>query len=913
MRVPLGLWFPLLLLGAWFPGCGNGGSGESELPSAEAFADPEVCDVPCEVVIDSGVALSDEELTFTWDFGDGPVDGTTRAFHVFETAGTHTVSVSVSNGSSTTSDSVTVVAEGQPKSAATIGADGGTVSQGACAVMVPTGTVTESMTVEVTELPSMEPASERKFEADRFEALGSAFEVSMPLKSTTPMDIAVKDPQAVGLDPSELAWLVRTLSRPHPEADELDSLVSPALLANYHLLPVTRVDADGTAHGEIYGHRRMQLLKMAAPLDVAREEAVAEKAVASPLIVTSFAHQPTKLSRDAYQTAVREGLNMAHAVFALGKGYLGPEAIVVSVTKLDSGIAGSVNVLDHDLIELSNAIETAARVKKAVAHEYFHLVQNMQRNRASGLFYFDQDGWFAEGTASWAMDEVFDEIAGLDDYYFAPKQERFWKPLTLLTTKASTDNYQTVAFWKWAEAKNPGIIKTILDDQFSLTHTGGIGSKGPIENLDWVDFLTSFKQKWKDADFLEFVYNARYLKDFDMEESKPAELWSDDAKGAESARLFGPKRVLAEVTANMARRTTSAPNSTGDAEDNPTVVNFTLVPPLTAHVTKLTSFDLTGALHVRFPKTSRPLDGRVVIIEKGSGDFVEMDTVRDLSKEHGDVTMAFDPNKEAIVIIVDGEWTYPTGGAESVGDVKAWVADRCGSLPSNVIDATDEEELFAALTSAPAGSAVKLPGGTFAPPIRTWPLPEDERVGTWDTQVLVRDVTLAGAGQGQTTLQMRGNEYASVGLTTVGRVTLRDMTIDAGDFWGVTAIAAKELILCNVRVESWGADGVQFSQWPGGGDGFVGIYDSTITFTGSERHVGMELYCLDASGNIGAEILNSNISGWYIGVSYTNYSEQTCTVSLATDCAGFSNNELTNVMYTYCVPPDCTQFDEQCP
>lgn len=75
----------------------------------------------------------------------------------------------------------------------------------------------------------------------------------------------------------------------------------------------------------------------------------------------------------------------------------------------------------------------------------------------------------------------------------------------------------------------------------------------------------------------------------------------------------------------------------------------------------------------------------------------------------------------------------------------------------------------------------------------------------------------------------------------------------------------------------------------------------------------MELYCLDQSGSIGAEILNSNISGWYVGVSYTNYSEQSCTVSLATDCAGFSDNELANVMYTYCVPPDCTQFDEQCP
>ncbi len=911
MRVPLSVWFALLLLGAWFPGCGNGGSGGSPLPNAEAFADPEVCDVPCEVVIDSGVPLSVEELTFTWDFGDGPVDGTTRAFHVFETAGTHTVSVTVSNGSSTTSDSVTVVAEAQPKSVATIGADGGAVSQGACTVTVPAGTVTESMTLEVTELPSMEPASERKFEADGFEALGSAFEVSMPLKSTTPMDIAVKDPQAVGLDASELAWLVRNLSRPHPEADELDSLVSPALLANYHLLPVTRVDPDGTARGDIYGHRRMQLVRMAAPLDVAREEAVAEKAVASPLIVTSFAHQPTKLSRDAYQTAVREGLNMAHAVFALGKGYLGPEAIVVSVTKLKPGVAGTVNVVEHDLIELSYAIETAARVKKAVAHEYFHLVQNMHRNRASGLFYFDQDGWFAEGTASWAMDEVFDEIAGLDDYYFAPKQERFWKPLTALTNKASpTDTYQTVAFWKWAEAKNPGIIKTILEDQFSLTHTGGIGSKGPIENLDWVDFLTSFKQKWSDADFLEFVYNARYLKDYDKEETKPAELWSDDST---RPRLHGPKWVLAEVDANMARRTSTAPNSTGDAEDNPTVAQFTLVPPLTAHVTKLTNFDLTGALHVRFPKTSRALDGRVVIIEAGSGDFVGMDTVRDLSKEHGDVTMDFDPNKEAIVLVVDPEWTYPTSTPATVGDVKAWVADRCGSLPSNVIDATDEEELYAALTTAPGGSVVKLPAGTFTPPIRTWPLPEDERVGNWDTQVLVRNVTLAGAGRGQTTLRMRGNEFGSVGLTTVGTATLRDMTIDAGEFWGVTAIAAKDLILCNVTVESSGADGVQFSQWPGGGDGFVGIYDSTITFTGSERHSGMELYCLDESGNIGAEILNSNISGWYVGVSYTDYSEQTCTVSLATDCAGFSNNELANVMYTYCVPPDCTQFDEQCP
>ena len=113
---------------------------------------------------------------------------------------------------------------------------------------VPAGIGSEPFTVELSELPSMELASERKFDAGRFEALGSAFEVSMPLKSSAAIDVAVKDPGAEGADPSNLAWLVRVVSRPHPEADVLESTVSPALLANYALLPVTRVDADGTAH-----------------------------------------------------------------------------------------------------------------------------------------------------------------------------------------------------------------------------------------------------------------------------------------------------------------------------------------------------------------------------------------------------------------------------------------------------------------------------------------------------------------------------------------------------------------------------------------------------------------------------------------------------------------------------------------
>ena len=69
--------------------------------------------------------------------------------------------------------------------------------------------------------------------------------------------------------------------------------------------------------------------------------------MASPLIVTSFAHPPTGLSRQEFQAAIQDGVKTAHAVFVLGKQYRGPEAVVVSVTNLDSKTMGSVGINEH--------------------------------------------------------------------------------------------------------------------------------------------------------------------------------------------------------------------------------------------------------------------------------------------------------------------------------------------------------------------------------------------------------------------------------------------------------------------------------------------------------------------------------------------------------------------------------------
>ncbi len=897
------LWVALIVL---FPGCGNGGGGG--VPSAELFADPDVCDVPCEVVLYSGVDDSlAQALTITWDLGDGAAEGDTRLLHTFEAAGSYEVSVTVSNGSASSTDTVTVRAEPQPKTTGTIDESGGSVSQGACTVTVPEGIAPEAFAIELTELPSMQTAAEQGYGPDGFTALGSAFDVSTLAKSSTAFDIAVRDPEIVGAEPSELAWLLRELSKPLAPSDSSKPPVSLAPLASYLLVPVTRVEADGTAHGEIYGRRRLQLVRLSEPLEVesrVSEASVGPKAVPGLAVTMVIRHAPTKLSATAYFDAVDAGVTKSYKVLIGEKGFFWPQkSLTVYVGTINRDWSGFVAIHGLDTIYLNRNIASADEVKKTVAHEFFHLIQNVNSNRMSDAGSFREDGWSKDGMACWAMDEAFDEI---QDHYNATPRARFQVPLLQEITKASPyDVYETVAFWKWAEAKKPDIIKRILEDRYATTHSTVPGLPIIIENFAIIDHLTSLKKLWSDIDFLEFAYDALYVKDFDTEEKREDELWWPDQN---TPYLGPPKKV--EARANVIVQP-----GQGDSEATAQVLELQVRPHLTADVLEVESAGPKGTLHVQFPVLSAALDARVFVIDAATNELQDSFTVRDLSKKHNDVTLSFDPDKKAEIIVVDPEWSYASSTTPVKGLITAWVEDACDSLPSNVIDATDEDELYAALTAAPAGSAVRLPAGTFTPPIRDWPLPEEERTGEWTTQVLVKDVTLVGAGEGQTTLAMRGDEFGTVGLTTFGHATLRDLTIDAGEFWGVTAIGAKSLTLCNVTIETRGADGVQFSQWPDGGDGFLGIYDSSITYLGSitERYAGMELSCLEQSGSITAEIRDSNISAWYIGVSYTNYSTDSCSVSLTTDCKGFTDNELANVMHTECTPPDCTDFVEECP
>lgn len=907
MRFALRSWSSILASLLLVAGCET--SGGDGVPSIELTADPEVCDVPCQVVFDSGVdSRSGDGVTFTWDPGDGAIEGDARLLHTFDTTGTHEVTLTVKRGGASTADTITVLAEPQPKTSGKVDASGGSVTHGACTVTVPEGIAPEAFSMEVTELPSMAKAAERILGAERFTALGNAFDIDTPAKSSVAFDLAVNEPGAAGVNPSDLAWLVRLLSKPVPTPETEEPPASLAPLANYVLMPVTAVDADGTVHGDIYGRYRAQLVRLSTPLDVATESdataAVVSKAFSTPLTIVLTLDAPTKLSKQQYFDAIVAGVKQAHEELVNKRQFLWPHSsLTVHVKKVDATTLGYVPLHDYNTIHLNNQIKSTDHVKKTIAHEFFHLIQHWNSNWQSTHGSSVQDAWFIEGSASWAMDEAFDSV---QDLYYATRRGRFDRSLVSYESKEFPfDVYQNVGFFKWAETQQNELVRAMLEHRYVTTHKLLAGLPIIIENAVITDYLTSFKTLWSDADFLSYAYAAIYEKDFDETEDRDYELWTDVAHG-DQIGLGVAHDVFPTLTVGLL-------SGLGDSENTAVEPEVRTMPHLSAEVLEIQTADLSGTLHVQFPEFTEPLDARVFVIDANSKEVEDSFTVRDLSKKREDVRAPMSPLKTAYVLLVDPTWAYPFA-TPTKGKLKVWIEDVCGPLPSNLIEASNEDELFAALTSAPPGSAVKLPAGTMSPPIREWPLPEEERVGTWDTQVLVRHVTLAGEGRDETTLRMLGNEFGSVGLTTVGQVTLRDLTIDAGAFWGVTAIDAKGLTLCNVAITTHGADAIQFSQWPDSGNGTIGIYDSSITYEGStERHSGMSLYCLDEAGDISAEIRNSQFANWYVAVDYTNYSSQSCRVSLSTDCRGFNNNELANVMRTDCTPPDCTNWVEECP
>ena len=236
---------------------------------------------------------------------------------------------------------------------------------------VPANVAPEQVTVELTQFSSMQTAAERVLGEGKFTALGTAYELSMPLKTSTAIDFAVTDSLAAGKKAEELAWLVRTVGLPEVLADN-PTLKGRAPLVDYVLMPVTRVDEDGTVHGDLFDRQRFQLVTLAEPLKIqsftidsatlsgiqsSTPTIVVPKALALPFFIfvnVVFDEDPI-IDWEAYGNAAFDGVAQAYKVLVSKKGFLGPAGtITVVVGKLPKpDIDGFVACGDHQKIHLN--------------------------------------------------------------------------------------------------------------------------------------------------------------------------------------------------------------------------------------------------------------------------------------------------------------------------------------------------------------------------------------------------------------------------------------------------------------------------------------------------------------------------------------------------------------------------------
>jgi hypothetical protein len=790
-----------------------------------------------------------------------------------------------------------------------VDASGGVVTLEAATVTVPADVAPEPVPIELTQLPSMQTDAERLLRVGQFAALGNAYQVSTPLKTATPIDVAVTDLEAVGKAPEDLAWLIRSVAQPVPRPDEPD-ILSRAPLAGYGLVPVSRVDEDGTAHGEIFGRQRFQLVTLSEPMNIdsfeiepeppATESSIANKALTLPLVVIVAFNENPPPGWEAYGAVVKGAVEKSHEVLVTRKAFNGPQGILtVVVGKMpDPRYKGYVTVSNHHMIHLNYTMFDSNKIEKVVAHEFFHLIQNLNSNQASlrGTSRL-RDSWFKEGTAEWACDEVFNDSR---DYYFATKWKRFEVPLNQEGYKDANE-YQTVGFWKWAESEQPNIIQDTIEDRYALTHKLAPGPS-IVENSAVTNYLPSFKTHWPDVDFMEFTLAARYSKDFDKEESQPGELWAPDPYLGPPKKVYADSAKVGQIEAGVA----------GDSESNPLSITFNLKQHLTADVLKIGSPNLEGELHLRFPATpNAPVEAQVLVLNRETGDVEDQHLVLNLANGSVDVVSSdFDSDREAVIFIVDPRWEYDAADTPITGEIEAWIQDPCGPIPPGAIEVSTTEELIDAVKSP--GAIVQLAPGVYDPPVGSWETPE---YSPFMANLLLRDVTLIGAGQGATTIELPGGDLAA--LYTYNDGTLRNLTVDALPGSQVAALDHRNLTICDVtfNFSSTHAWGIILNPWHGGSTS-VGLYNTTLDHPiGGTRGTGLFLQTCSSTDavNLSATIRESRITGWYEGVLYYTGYGSCGSISLSTDCEGFSNNTW-NVNETNCPAEGepCTA-NEQCP
>jgi PKD repeat protein len=648
-------------------GCEGSGTG-NDRPSVTLRADPAAGDAPHRVLLVADAADPNcDPLSYSWDFGDGTRStGPSTVEHVYAAEGPYTAQVTVSDGQLTATGTVTIEVAPRPWATASIGAAGGTVSVGAASVAVPALDGLPESPFTLTRLPSHAAGAAAMLPPDRFVLIGDAYRLETPVSSGPPLIATVSWSSAdipTGFDPANLVVVFRSVDRVERKPS-LGPTDGPTLGATYVALPATVDPSSHTASFELHGRDEFQLAACARPLPVfsaAAPPAALSLAVGSPSALTATGGDRVKIVFDVspddvelFRAAALSGFFAADG-YAQDQGFVVvPEMITIVVTDLPSW--GAVNPDFRWRIELDRTMAAPDQISKVTAHEYFHTVQAMASNKVSNQI-AAKDDWWWEGTACWFSDQV-PELDPIPGGYFATTFDRLALPLDAWKQPGEYPDYQTVAFWKWLEQRNPGAMMRIMNRRLMAKRELVVGltvwfkdTQDAALQLTYVGPDLYDPNAGTLLDYLDFSQAVLHRKDFDVGETgndpgEARDLWGS------LPQLDRPNKVLALFIPDL-----------GTSEEDKAEVTYDLQPHLSMFARTHRTTE-TGTLHFMFPQTDpdqhyRALvrvydatDPSTVFAEARSDDLSLSPALLDLG--------TFDATMEALVIVADVEWADPS-------------------------------------------------------------------------------------------------------------------------------------------------------------------------------------------------------------------------------------------------------------
>lgn len=698
-----------------------------------------------------------------------------------------------------------------------VGPEGGTLELGRFEVIVPSGLLPEQVEISVMQLPSQAEEVAQDLDPARAQAIGPAFQFEAPFFSNEPLTLSLSyDENDIppGFEAQNLAILLRLEGYPESFGEQ-----PPVELVMFVPLPAQVDEQEHKVEVDIFGGGTFQIVALAEALEVEVasletkpqhffKSALAKlirplnpfgikEALANPfypldpfrVIFWEVPSDWTLQNRDEFKEIILYSLNEAYEKLVIGKGFPAPLAqVTVDVRKINSPDAcahvAPKNPL-HIVVDPFKVFNPESPclsrpLQSLVVHEYFHVIQHWNSNltklpKSIVKQVWLDNRWFSEGTAEWAMDEVFD---GIPDHYIPPTGKRFKLQLNANAPPNFRDHYKTVAFWKWLEEKAPGSILAIIEHHRSLTHSSTSGP-APIKNSNPARYLDSLIQWHPNLNFLMFVTDALYWKDFDKDETGLGDLWDPN--------YLGPPKDIPKDLRISQRTILMRKGQPGDGSANKKPVEYKLNQHLSAEVYIIANGEgaeaLSGTLHLEFEIPDDPALQIAII----SRDNHLQKLVTDLSTIH-EVTFGFGQGSEVIVIPVDPQLMPPSGG-KGTGKFNVWV-ESCGGKPTgNVIYVKSNYGLRYWLYERryAAGDIIRLAPGTYGSP--------DARY------IIDRDVTIEGSGRDSTDLY-----FGRVSVQQDAHsVAFRDLHMRGGYISNISFI---HFALCNV---AWTGGGLSLS------------------------------------------------------------------------------------------------------